>query len=117
MADKLYPFRVSQEVYDLVEYLRNKEEVTRKVFTRRAIQSFLDGSREIDEKILITNHYDPDYIYRNVLFSVLIDQDQLDAVRKVASEKDCKISHVIFQILVGYCVKLIDPEDGNISIE
>ncbi len=117
MADKLYSFRVSQEVFDLVEYLRNKEEITRKVFTRRAIQSFLDGSREIDEKILIANHYDPDYIYRDVLFSVLIDQDQLDTVRKAAIEKDCKKSHVLFQSLVGYCVQLIDPEDGNINIE
>ncbi|MDE6853105.1 MAG: hypothetical protein K2J67_11595 [Lachnospiraceae bacterium] len=117
MADKLYPFRVSQEVYDLAEYLRNKEEITRKVFTRRAIQSFLNGSRDIDEKILISNHYDPEYIFRDVLFSVLIGEDQLDIVRSIASKKGCKVSHVLFQSLVGYCVQLVDPEDGNINIE
>ena len=117
MADKLYPFRVSQEVYDLVEYLRNKEEITRKIFTRRAIKSFLDGSREINRRILITNHYDPGYIFRDALFSVLIDVDQLDAVQQIANEKGCKMSHVLFQSLVGYCVQLVDPEDGNIRIE
>lgn len=117
MADKLYAFHVSQEVFDLVEYLRKKEEITRKVFTRRAIQHFLDGSREIDEKILITNHYDPEYIFRDVLFSVIIDKDLLDAVKQVASEKGCKKTHVLFQSLVGYCVELIDPDDGNINIE
>lgn len=117
MAEKLYAFRVSQEVFDLVEYLRNKEEITRKVFTRRAVRSFLDGTREIDGRILIANHYDPDYIFRDVLFSVLVDEDQLAAVRKTASEKGCKVSHVLFQSLVGYCVQLVDPEDGNIIIE
>lgn len=117
MADELYAFRVSQEVFDLVEYLRKKEEITRKVFTRRAIRNFLDGSREIDEKILIANHYDPEYIFRDVLFSVLIDKDLLDAIRVVASEKDCKMSHVLFQSLVGYCVQLVDPEDRNIIME
>lgn len=117
MADKLYPFRVSQEVFNLVEYLRNKEEITRKVFTRRAIGSFLDGSWEIDERILIKNRYDPDYIFRDALFSVLIGEDQLDAVRRVANEKGCKMSHVLFQSLVGYCVELLDPGDGNILIK
>ena len=117
MADKLYPFRVSKEVFDLAEYLRNKEEVTRKVFTRRAIQSFLDGSREIDKKILIKNRYDNDYIFRDALFSVLIGEDQLDAVQRVANEKGCKMSHVLFQSLVGYCVQMVNPEDENIMIE
>ena len=117
MADKLYPFRVSKEVFNLAEYLRNKEEVTRKVFTRRAIQTFLSGSREIDKRILITNRYDNDYIFRDALFSVLIGKDQLDAVQQIANEKGCKMSHVLFQSLVGYCVQLIDPEDGNIKIE
>ncbi len=112
--ETLYSAYITQTVFDLEEYLRAKEDITRKVFVKRAIMNFFSGRQELDERILITKRKDPGYIRRDVLFSVLINKEQLQQLEDLAVKKDCKTAQVFFQCLVDYCVTLIDPEDKNL---
>lgn len=111
-----YASYISQSVFDMVEYLREKEEITRKVFVKRAIRFFMAGDRKLDARTLLTKRTDPEYVKRDVLFSVILDQEQHQELEEIAEERGCRPAQVFFQCLVDYCVFLMDPADQNIQI-
>ncbi|MCM1244583.1 MAG: hypothetical protein NC293_02955 [Roseburia sp.] len=117
MAKKLFSGYVSGEVFELVNYLSDREEISKVVFTRRAIRNFMEGEKRIDPRILLTQRSDPDYIERKSLLTVYIEDGQKKQLEEVAEEKGCRISQVFFQAMLDYCALLISMDSTGINIE
>lgn len=117
MSKKLFSGYVSEEVFQLVNYLSKREEISKVVFTRRAIRNFMEGERKIDPRILLTQRSDPAYIERKALLTVYVEEDQRKQMEEVAEEKGCRVSQVFFQIMLDYCALLISMDSTGVSIE
>ncbi len=118
MSKKLYSGYVSQEVYELVDFLAKREEISKTVvFPKRAIRYFMEGDRKIDPRILITQRSDPAYIERKALLTVYIEDEQRRQLEAVAEERGCNVSQVFFQVMLDYCAVLISMDSTGVSIE
>ncbi len=119
---KLHSVNITKELKDIIYFLIDREEITKVVFVKRAIRMFLEGKRNLDERILIRKKTDPDYINRNTLFVFYIEEEYKNKVRELAEEynevheRRCKPAHFFFQILVEYCAYLISINDSGIEI-
>lgn len=117
MAKRIYNVKISKQLFDLAEFLREREEVTRLVFTRKAIRHYMEEKKDVDERILITKRSHPDYIERGTLYSVSMDEEQRIRLEEVAKEKGCKTSQLFFFILLEYCAFLYSTDKTGIEIE
>ena len=116
MAKRIYNAKISKQLFDLAEFLAEREEVTRLVFTRRAIRHYMDDKKDVDARILITKRSDPNYIERGTLYSVLIDEEQKKQIEEVAKDKGCKTAQLFFFILLEYCTFLYSVDKTGIEI-
>lgn len=95
--------------FGLNEYINEvvkKYRWTKKYFTYKAIELFLSGKKDIDPYILITKRSDINYIKRDVMFQVCIEDAQFETILEVAKKYNCKYSVVIFQALYDYSLFL-----------
>ena len=104
--NRLLSSYLSQEVYDIMNFLVEREEMKKVVFVKRAIRDFMQGERKIDERVLITARTDPMYIERNKMVTVELDE-----------ENGCNQSQVFFQCILNYCLKLIAEDPTGLTIE
>ena len=113
---KLFCGYLSQEVFDIIQFLVEREEITKVVFVRRAIRCFLAGDHTIMPRLRITKRSDPEYIPRHSLFSVKIDAEQREQLEQIAEEQQASLSQVFFAVMVNYCAVLISMDDTGISM-
>ncbi len=123
MSDKkLHSVYITEEIYDLIYYLIEREEITKVVFVKRAIRKFLEGDRNLDERILIRQKTHPDYIKRDKMFVFHIDEEYKRQVVLLSEqynkthEQRSTPSHFFFQLLVEYCAYLITIDATGIEI-
>ena len=107
---------ISEEVEELANYLAKREEVTRVVFVRRAIRTFMQGNHHIDATLRITERTNPDYIVRGKLYPVYLEEEQKEQLKGVAEEQKCTLSQVFFQVMIDYCIRLVSEDDSGITI-
>ncbi|MCI8364225.1 MAG: hypothetical protein HFG34_04685 [Eubacterium sp.] len=118
MAKRLFSSYVSQEVFELVDFLSKREEISKTVvFPKRAIRCFMESDRKIDPRILLTQRTDPAYIERKALLTVYLEEEQRKQLEAVAEEKGCNVSQVFFQAMLDYCALLISMDSSGIHIE
>lgn len=115
--NRLLSSYLSQEVYDIMDFLVEREEMKKVVFVKRAIRDFMQGERKIDERVLITARTDPMYIERNKMVTVELDEEQREQLLVVARENGCNQSQVFFQCILNYCLKLIAEDPTGLTIE
>ena len=115
--NRLLSSYLSQEVYDIMNFLVEREEMKKVVFVKRAIRDFMQGERKIDERVLITARTDPMYIERNKMVTVELDEEQREQLLVVARENGCNQSQVFFQCNLNYCLKLIAEDPTGLTIE
>lgn len=116
MEKKHTSFYITKEVKELANFFIQREEVTRIVFIRKALRLFINGSHEVDPRVLIRKRTDPEYIKRDVFEAAYIDMEQWKALEQIAEEKGCKVAPLIFQALVNYCA-FLSVNDDNIVIK
>lgn len=123
MSDKkLHSVNITKELNDIIYFLIEREEITKVVFVKRAIRMFMEGKRNLDERILIRKKSDPDYINRDTLFVFHIEEEYKNKVKELSEEynemheRKCKPAHFFFQILVEYCAYLISVDSTGIKI-
>lgn len=117
MKKRLYSVKITKELDSLIKYLISYEEVTQVVFVRRAINDFMNGDREIDVRLMIRKRNDKKYIKRDTMYTVWIEEFQIEQLKQVADEKNTQISNVFFQAIADYCSKLINTMNINIDIK
>ena len=113
---KQFACHLSRELHDLASFLYKRDEISRVVFTRRAVRYFMTGDRKIDPPVLITERSDPEYLNRGALWVVQMDEEQRKQIEEVAEENFCTVSQVFFQIMIDYCALLITQDDTGIII-
>ena len=113
---KYFTSYLSKDVAELAKYLTEREEITKVVFVRRAIRTFLSGNHHIDDRLRITEKNHPDYEVRGSLYSVYLDEEQKEQLKQVAAEQGCTLSQVFFQLMMDYCIRLISEDSSGITI-
>lgn len=119
---KLHSVNITKQLNDIIYFLIEREEITKVVFVKRAIRMYLEGNKNLDERILIRRKADPEYINRDTLFVFHIEEEYKNKVRELAEEynavheRKCKAAHFFFQIFVEYCAYLISIDDSGIEI-
>ena len=97
MSKKLFSGYVSEEVFQLVNYLSKREEISKVVFTRRAIRNFVESEKKIDPRILITQRSDPEYIERKALLTVYVRKSNVNNWRKWQKKKAARYRRYFFR--------------------
>ncbi|WP_346663742.1 hypothetical protein [uncultured Merdimonas sp.] len=114
---KTTSFYITQDLRDLVTFLRYREEMSKRNFYRRAMRYFLAGDHQIDPRLRITEREDPEYIRRDVPETMTFDVGQMMQIKQVAAEQDCKECHVIFQGVLNYCAMLLTIDQTGVSLD
>ena len=107
---------ITDELMELINFLVEREELTRVVFVRKAIRYFLEGDRKIDPRILETRRNSPDYIPRNTVFTSYIDPEQRAIMEEIGKSQGGNFSKAFFQAIIYYCAMLITIDDSGIEI-
>ena len=113
---KYFTSYLSKEVADLAKFLTEREEVTKVVFVRRAIRTFMEGDHHIDDRLRITAKTDPNYVVRGSLYTVYLEENQKEQLKQVATEQGCTLSQVFFQVMMDYCIRLISEDNSGVTI-
>lgn len=114
---KIFCSYISPELAELADFLTEREEVSKVVFVRRAIRFFMKGNHKVDDRLRITEKSNPDYVKRGVLYNVRMDMEQNLQLKLVAYEEECTVSQLFFQIMLDYCVYLIEQNNEGIAME
>lgn len=113
----LFSSYISKEVNEVAEYLIRREEISKVVFVRRAIRSFMDSDQVVEPRVKITKRSDPDYIKKESLFVTYIEEKQKEQLKSVAAEQGCTLSQVFFQTILHYCAVLISLDDTGLQMK
>ena len=105
-------YYITKYLQEVIEYLKQMEEVTNIVFLDRALWYFFEADPSMTEKLLITNRSDSDYVKRNILISNYIYKDQDEKVERYAYKMGYKKSQIIFQALLNYSAYLLQKNDN-----
>lgn len=79
---------------------------TKTMYQYKAIEFFLNGDRQIDERLKITAKTNPMYVKRDTRDQIYLDPVQHIEIKKVAEDQGVKISVVLFQAVLNYtCIQ------------
>lgn len=114
---KQFSSYISKEVCDIMEFLIEREEISRVVFVRRAVRYFMESDRSIEPRLRITKRSDPDYVKRGAFVPVYLDQETRDQLEWAAQEQHCTLSQAFFQAILNYCAVLVSLDQSGIEIK
>lgn len=85
------------EDYALETGLKNTE------IMRQAAFYYLDQGKRVESRFLVKKRSDPEYVKRNILFPVRIEQWIIDLAEEESKYyNDCGYSVILFQMLYSY---------------
>lgn len=102
-------FNVTSSALELENILIKKMDILRTNFHRRMIDYYLAYDRTINPYLLIRKRSDPNYIKKDAVEQIYLDEDREKALMEIAErysakETKCGINIVLFQALLSYCV-------------
>lgn len=102
-------FNVTVAALELENLLIEKMDISRASFHRRMIDYYLKYDRTINPNLLIKKRNNPNYVKKDTVEQIYLDENREKALAKIAekySTKDsrCGIGTVLFQALLSYCV-------------
>ena len=114
MKKRLTSFNITETASTLEDYYIQKLDITKTSFHRRMIDYFLENIDEItlDERLLITNTNDPDYVHKRKKEQIYLDQEREEKLNQSAryfyrtTGKDIGITIILFQALLSYLTYL-----------
>ena len=101
---------VTQDLKNIMEFLIEREEITKVVFIRKAVRYFLSGDRVIDKRVMIPRG-EPNYISRSALITSYIDIDQKKELEDIAWSQGSNFSAALYQALLEYSAMMITIDD------
>lgn len=114
---RLFSSYISKEVYDIMEFLIQREETSKVVFVRRAIRCFMETDRSIEPRLRITKRNNPDYVERGALVTVYMEDGQREQLKAAAKEQGCTLSQAFFQAVLNYCAVLVSLDQSGMEIK
>ena len=101
---------ITQDLKNIMEFLIEREEITKFVFIRKAVRYFLSGDRVIDKRVMIPRG-EPNYISRSALITSYIDIDQKKELEDIAWSQGSNFSAALYQALLEYSAMMITIDD------
>lgn len=105
-------FLVTSSLYLLEEKVIKAMDIPRTTYQRRAVLDFLKGDRIINERLLIVSRSHPDYVKKDYLEQIYIDEEIYNQLKEVAQEnindkgKPIHVTTVLFQAMLDYTSKM-----------
>ena len=90
---------ITPDLKNLMEFLIEREELTKVVFIRKAVRFFLNGDRVIDPRVMIPRG-EPNYISRSAIISSYIDVEQKRELEDIAWSQGSNFSAALYQALL-----------------
>jgi hypothetical protein len=106
---------ITQELKNIIDFLTEREEITKVVFIKKAIRHFLTGNKIIDGRIMIQRG-EPNYISRNALLTSYINVEQKKELEDIAWSQGATFSEALYQALLEYSMKMITINDTGFQI-
>ena len=97
---------ITPDLKNLMEFLIEREELTKVVFIRKAVRFFLNGDRVIDPRVMIPRG-EPNYISRSAIISSYIDVEQKRELEDIAWSQGSNFSAALYQALLEFSAMLI----------
>ena len=101
---------ITQDLKNIMEFLIEREEITKVVFIRKAVRYFLSGDRIIDKRVMIPRG-EPKSISRSALITSYIDIDQKKELEDIAWSQGSNFSAALYQALLEYSAMMITIDD------
>lgn len=96
-------FRITNATQVLEKILVLKMDVPRNTFHRRAIDYFIESGERVHPHLLIKTRNDPNYVKKDKMEQIYLDDDRKAALERIAEKNGCGITIVLFQALMSYC--------------
>lgn len=111
--EKLTSINITEALQVMENKLLEATGLSRTAFHRKAIDKFLNGDMNIDGDLMITTRKDPRYIRKPVKECIYLDDVRREKLKKVSEEKNIKITILLFQAIMDYCVYMSNnlPEE------
>lgn len=102
-------FNVTSSALELENVLLKKMDIPRTNFHRRMIDYYLKYDREVNPYLLIRKRSDPNYVKKDLVEQIYLDEDREKALMEIAERYSsegakCGTNTVLFQALLSYCV-------------
>lgn len=104
---------ITPDLKNLMEFLIEREELTKVVFIRKAVRFFLNGDRVIDPRVMIPRG-EPNYISRSAIISSYIDVEQKRELEDIAWSQGSNFSVALYQALLEFSAMLITADDSGV---
>ena len=104
---------ITPDLKNLMEFLIEREELTKVVFIRKAVRFFLNGDRVIDPRVMIPRG-EPNYISRSAIISSYIDVEQKRELEDIAWSQGSNFSAALSQALLEFSAMLITADDSGV---
>lgn len=96
-------FYVTNELKEAIEEIKVREDLKNVQILKRAVMLFQNGpTKSIPDNLKIKKRNDPNYIKRDAMFQVHIEEDIMKYVLEVAEKEDCAYSVVLYYMLSEY---------------
>lgn len=105
MGQKLTTIKITTTILYIEDKLLECTGLTRAAFHRKAIDSFLSGSQEVDDDLKITATTDPRYVKKTTRDRVYLDDDRRRELEMAAEKNGVGITIVLFQAILDYCLQ------------
>lgn len=110
-------FNLTKATKLLQNELVKKMDIPKTAFHRRAIDYFISSGGEIHPHLKITNRADANYVKKDDIEQIYIDEKREQQLLEIAEKNDCKITILYFQALMSYCSVMAPVVFGEETIE
>lgn len=109
MAIKKTTFKLTESALQFENLLLEELEIPRTVFHRKMIKYLCENGIEVQPCLKITNHTDPNFVRKDAMEQVYLDEKSRMLVEDAMRINECKAGAVLFQALLSYSIA-IAPE-------
>lgn len=102
-------FNVTKSALQFENILIKELDIPRTTFHRKMIDYFIQEGAIVHPYLKITKRSDPNYVKREEVEQIYLDEKRELQLREVAEKNDCKLGTMLFQAMLTYSVA-IAPE-------
>lgn len=116
MKTKKTSFAATESALQFENILIKEMDIPRTTFHRRMIDYFLENE-EVHPYLLIKKNSDPNFVKREAMEQIYLDEIRLLKLEEVAERYECRVGVLLFQALVSYSVAIAPEVLGRKDME
>lgn len=110
-------FKITRNIKYIEEQILKRTGLSLAAFHRKAIDDFINEKGYVEDRFKIRKTTHPDYVAKDFLENIYIDEEREQLLLKIAEREQCGITIILFQAVYDLCVKwgnLLDEDIFNI---